>query len=76
MHPNADDSGYYVWKLPEAELLALVRHLGSLSPSEQDSLWFTLHALKASGDLDQSAHERLVAAMRTAYQPRVNWKVR
>jgi alanyl aminopeptidase len=76
MHPNADDRGYYVWKLPEAELLALVRHLGSLSPAEQDNLWFTLHVLKASGDLEHSAHERLVTAMRSAYQPRVNWKVR
>jgi peptidase M1-like protein/ERAP1-like protein len=57
IHPNADEAGYYRWRLPEPELLRLVTAgRERLTPLEEVALPGHLDALLVAGQLDAGTY--------------------
>ena len=57
IHPNADETGYYRWRLPEPELLGLVTAgRERLTAPEEVALPGHLDALLVAGQLDAGTY--------------------
>jgi Peptidase family M1 domain/ERAP1-like C-terminal domain/Peptidase M1 N-terminal domain len=62
MHPNADETGYYRWRLPESELLELVHQRRErLTPREEVALPGHLDALLVAAKVDGGTYLEALA---------------
>ncbi len=70
VHPNADEVGYYHWRLPDDAMRALTsRHVAALTPRERVALQGHLSALVAAEALGAEAFYDIALSLATQEDP-------